>query len=94
MKFYEGAGRTDQLFRGTTGAISIDDGGMEIIQTVHFGEKYQNAFWDGEQMVYGDGDGQIFGSFSSDIDIIAHELTHGVTQHEAGLGSMSSKAAL
>jgi Zn-dependent metalloprotease len=82
---YEGAGHTDGLFRGEYGRNSIDDRGMEIIQTVHFGQKYQNAFWNGEQMVYGDGDGQIFGSFSADIDIIGHELTHGVTQHEAGL---------
>jgi Zn-dependent metalloprotease len=82
---YHGAGHTDALYREEYGRNSIDDRGMEIIQTVHFGDKYQNAFWDGDQMVYGDGDGQIFGSFSADLDIIAHELTHGVTEHEAGL---------
>jgi Zn-dependent metalloprotease len=82
---YDGAGHTDVLFREEYGRNSIDDRGMEVVQTVHFGEKHQNAFWNGGQMVYGDGDGVIFGSFTADLDIIGHELAHGVTQHEAGL---------
>ena len=91
---YDGAGETDMLFREEYGRNSIDDRGMEIIQTVHFGKKYQNAFWNGDQMVYGDGDGQVFGSFSSDLDIIGHELTHGVTQYEAGLAYQFQSGAL
>jgi Zn-dependent metalloprotease len=82
---YDGAGHTDALFREEYSRNSIDDRGMAVVQTVHFGQNYQNAFWNGDQMVYGDGDGQIFGSFTADLDIIGHELTHGVTQHEAGL---------
>lgn len=82
---YDGAGQTDSLFRDEYGRNSIDDHGLPIVQTVHFDRQYQNAFWDGGQMIYGDGDGKIFGSFTSDLDIIAHELTHGVTQHEAAL---------
>ena len=82
---YDGAGSTYELYREEYGRNSIDDRGMEIIQTVHFGQAYQNAFWNGEQMVYGDGDGSVFGNFTSDIDVIGHELSHGVTQHEAGL---------
>jgi Zn-dependent metalloprotease len=82
---YDGAGHTYSLYRDEYGRRSIDDRGMEIIQTVHFGEGYQNAFWNGEQMVYGDGDGTVFGDFTSDIDVIGHELSHGVTQYEAGL---------
>lgn len=91
---YEGAGQTDNLFRNEYGRNSIDDHGMEIVQTVHFGEKYQNAFWNGQQMIYGDGDGAIFGSFTVDLDIIGHELTHGVTQHEAGLAYEFQSGAL
>ena len=82
---YDGAGQTDSLFRNEYGRNSIDDHGMPIVQTVHFDRSYQNAFWDGSQMIYGDGDGSLFGSFTSDLDIIAHELTHGVTQNEAAL---------
>jgi len=82
---YDGAGHTDLLFREEYGRNSIDDRGLEIVQSVHFGKKLQNAFWNGTQMVYGDGDGAIFGSFTTDLDIIGHELTHGVTQNEAGL---------
>jgi Zn-dependent metalloprotease len=61
---------------------------------VHFGRNYQNAFWDGTQMIYGDGDGEVFGSFTADLDIIGHELTHGVTQHEAGLVYQFQSGAL
>lgn len=82
---YDGAGHTDALFREEYGRNSIDDHGLPIVQTVHFDRQYQNAFWDGAQMIYGDGDGGLFGSFTSDLDIIAHELTHGVTQNEAAL---------
>jgi Zn-dependent metalloprotease len=82
---YEGAGHTDRLYREEYGRNSIDDRGLEIIQTVHFGQAYQNAFWNGEQMAYGDGDGKVFGNFASDLDVIGHELSHGVTQYEAGL---------
>lgn len=82
---YEGAGDTWDLYKGVYERCSIDDRGMIIDQTVHYGEEYNNAFWNGEQMVYGDGDGELFTRFTMDIDVIAHELTHGVTQYEAGL---------
>ena len=58
---------------------------MAIKQYIHFDKKFDNAFWDGTRMIFGDGDGTIFGSFTSDIDVIGHELTHGVTQFEANL---------
>ena len=67
------------------GRNSIDNLGMIIQQYIHYDRKYDNAFWDGRRMIYGDGDGEIFGSFTGDIDIIGHELTHGVTQYEANL---------
>lgn len=67
------------------GRNSIDNLGMTIQQYIHYDNKYDNAFWDGRRMIYGDGDGKIFGTFTGDIDIVGHELTHGVTQFEANL---------
>lgn len=57
------------------GRNSIDKLGMVIKQYIHFDKNYDNAFWDGKRMIFGDGNGRIFGSFTSDIDIIGHELT-------------------
>ncbi|HEX3407039.1 MAG TPA: M4 family metallopeptidase [Caulobacteraceae bacterium] len=70
-----------QLF----GRNSVDGAGMALVSSVHYGQKYNNAFWNGSQMTYGDGDGQVFADFSLSQDIIAHELTHGVTQHSLQL---------
>jgi Zn-dependent metalloprotease len=64
---------------------SIDDQGLPLNGSVHFGVNYDNAFWDGQRMVFGDGDKVTFNSFTTSVDIIGHELTHGVTQHEANL---------
>lgn len=88
---YVGAGATYDLFKHTYGRNSIDDRGMPIISTVHYGIGYDNAFWNGRQMVYGDGDEdlppeqRLFNRFTVSIDIMGHELTHGITQYETGL---------
>ena len=82
---YEGAGATWQLYMDQYGRNSINDNGMIIDSTVHHGTNFNNAFWNSEQMVYGDGDEQLFTRFTIDLDVIGHELTHGVTQYEAGL---------
>ncbi|KAG0281898.1 Translation initiation factor 3 subunit b, partial [Linnemannia gamsii] len=58
---------------------SLDDHGLTLKGSIHYGKGYNNAYWDGKQMVFGDGDGEIFTSFTKDLDVIAHELTHGVT---------------
>lgn len=76
---------TWHLYYDLFGRNSIDNLGMTIQQFVHYDKKYDNAFWDGRRMIFGDGDGTIFGSFTTDIDVIGHELTHGVTQYEANL---------
>lgn len=65
---------------------SIDDGGMSLLSSVHYGVAYNNAFWNGTQMTYGDGDGKIFTDFTAADDVICHELTHGVTQFTLALG--------
>jgi Zn-dependent metalloprotease len=64
---------------------SIDDEGMALNGTVHYARNYDNAFWDGQRMVYGDGDGEQFTRFTVALDVIGHEMTHGVIQQEAGL---------
>lgn len=76
------------------GRNSVDNLGMIIQQYIHYDKKYDNAFWDGRRMIYGDGDGKIFGTFTGDIDIVGHELTHGVTQFEANLDYHMQSGAL
>jgi len=75
---------------------SFDDAGASIISTVHYGDHYNNAFWSParQQMVYGDGDGATFGPFSEALDIVAHELTHAVTEKESDLVYQYQSGAL
>lgn len=91
---YDGSGATYDFFNEVFDRNSIDGLGMRLDSTVHFDQKYDNAFWNGSQMVYGDGDGELFNRFTISIDIIGHELTHGVTQHEAGLVYKGQPGAL
>jgi Zn-dependent metalloprotease len=72
---------------------SVDDKGLPLINSVHFGTNFGNAFWEGTQMVYGDGD-QVFKSFTTDIDITGHELTHGVVQYEASFEYVAQSGAI
>ncbi|PJJ72416.1 thermolysin metallopeptidase-like protein [Diaminobutyricimonas aerilata] len=91
---YDGLGATHALFRDAFGRDSIDDAGLPLEATVHFGELYDNAFWDGERMVFGDGDGEVFGRFTASLSVIGHELAHGVTQYAAALEYRGQSGAL
>jgi Zn-dependent metalloprotease len=91
---YDGAGTTYTMFKRIYSRNSIDDRGARIDSTVHYGVTYQNAFWNGRQMVYGDGDELIFRSFTRALDVIAHELTHGIIQSEANLNYRGQPGAL
>ncbi|MBD2388016.1 M4 family metallopeptidase [Cylindrospermum sp. FACHB-282] len=91
---YDATGATYDLFYEVFERNSIDDKGLRLDSTVHFGVNYDNAFWNGDQMVYGDGDGNIFQRFTKCIDIVAHELTHGITQYEAALEYNGESGAL
>ena len=82
---FDGCGATWSFYQSVCGRTSIDGRGMRLDATVHFDHEFNNAFWDGRQMVYGDGDGRIFTRFTAHLDVIAHELTHGVTSCTAGL---------
>jgi Zn-dependent metalloprotease len=76
------------------GRNSVDDAGMTLMSSIHYGVRYDNAFWNGSQMTYGDGDGQVFTDFTKSDDVIGHELTHGVTQFTAGLDYSDEPGAL
>lgn len=97
---YDGAGETYRLFSDLYNRNSIDGNGLRLDSTVHFRTGYDNAFWNGRQMVYGDGDEdlpvaqRIFNRFTIAVDIIGHELTHGVTQHTANLIYQGQSGAL
>ena len=91
---YDFSGETWDFFNKVLERNSIDDAGLRLDSTVHYGVDYPNAFWNGEQMVYGDGDGEIFGRFTKSLDVIGHELTHGVTQYEAALVYQDQAGAL
>ena len=97
---YDGSGVTYDLYYDVYQRNSIDGNGMRLDSTVHYRQGYDNAFWDGEQMVYGDGDEnlpveeRIFNRFTISLDVIAHELTHGVTQFEAKLQYFQQSGAL
>jgi len=91
---YDGAGATYDFWSSLFGRNSIDGNGLRIDSTVHYGVRFANAMWNGKQIIYGDGDGRFFGRFTSALDVIAHELTHGVTQHSAGLVYNGQSGAL
>jgi len=91
---YDGLGATFAFFFKVCGRNSIDGAGMPLDATVHYGVRYDNAFWNGRQMVFGDGDGKLFNRFTLALDVIGHELTHGVTSHEAGLVYRGQPGAL
>lgn len=91
---YDGLGHTWDFYQDLFGRNSIDDEGMALNATVHYGQNYDNAFWNGRQMVFGDGDGQLFNRFTIALDVIGHELAHGVTEDEAALVYMFQPGAL
>jgi Zn-dependent metalloprotease len=91
---YDGLGDTYALYWNEFQRDSIDGKGLPLDATVHYGKLYDNAFWDGSRMVFGDGDGQVFNRFTASITVIGHELTHGVTQHSANLTYQGQSGAL
>ncbi|WP_298887946.1 M4 family metallopeptidase [uncultured Serinicoccus sp.] len=91
---YDGLGSTWELLARAYGRDSLDDRGLLLPATVHYGQSYANAFWDGRQMVFGDGDGLYFTGFTRSLDVIAHELSHGLVQYTAGLTYVGQSGAL
>ncbi len=99
---YDHSGDTFDFFHNLFGRNSLDDSGMSLISSVHVGEsdgrdRFQpmsNAFWDGSQMAYGDGDGVVFQGFTRSLDVVAHELTHGVQAFTSNLVYRGQSGAL
>ena len=95
---YDYSGVVFDFYSKVFGRNSVDDRGMRLDSSVHYREDatepFDNAFWNGSQMIYGDGDGVTFDRFTKCLDIIGHELTHGVTQYEAGLAYHGQSGAL
>ena len=91
---YDGLGDTFDFYLNVLERNSIDDNGLPMKASVHYGKRYDNAYWDGIQMVFGDGDGTLFNRFTISLDVIGHELTHGVTENEAQLAYIGESGAL
>lgn len=82
------------LFSELYGRASYDGAGAPVSLSVHYEHDYANAFWDGTQLVFGDGDGEIFDRFTKAVDVLGHELTHAVTERTAGFAYQGQSGAL
>ena len=91
---YEHTGDVYDFYLGAYKRNSIDNKGMKLFSTVHFGNSFDNAFWNGERMVFGDGDGKIFQRFTKCLEVIGHEMTHGVTNSVVQLDYHGQTGAL
>ena len=91
---YEETKAVAEFYKTVFGRNSIDNAGMTLGSSVHYGVNYNNAFWNGMRMTYGDGDANIFIDFTQSNDVIGHELTHGVTQHTLQLGYSNEAGGL
>jgi len=91
---YDGCGAAFDFYARVFDRNSIDGRGMRLVSTVHYATRFDNAMWNGDQMVFGDGDGRLFKRFTASLDVIGHELTHGLTQHTAALGYTGQNGAL
>ena len=84
----------DDYYQNTHGRHGIDNEYMNYLVVVHFGQNEANAFWNGKFVVLGDGDGQTFSSLAGSLDVMAHEIQHGVTEFSAGLIYENQSGAL
>ncbi|WP_137845209.1 M4 family metallopeptidase [Microbacterium sp. 2FI] len=91
---FDGLGATFDFLWDAFARNSLDGAGGPLLATVHFGRDYDNAFWNGERMVFGDGDGEVFVGFTRSLTVIAHELAHGVIEDEGGLVYRGQSGAL
>ena len=91
---YDYSGVTYDYYKKIHGRDSLDNHGLRLVSSVHVGVKFNNAFWNGAQMAYGDGDGTIFQRFTKSLDVVGHELTHGVVSNSADLIYQGESGAL
>jgi Zn-dependent metalloprotease len=91
---YSHAGTVYDYYAKVHTRNSLDDNGMSLISSVHLLRNHNNAYWTGEQMVYGDGDGQMFVRFTRSLDVVGHEFSHGVVTHTCNLEYRNESGAL
>lgn len=91
---WDGVRASLALFSEVYERDSFDGAGARVSASVHYDQDYNNAFWDGTQLVFGDGDGEVFERFTKPVDVLAHEFTHAVTEHVAGLVYRGQSGAL
>ncbi|QRO01611.1 M4 family metallopeptidase [Archangium violaceum] len=82
---YDKLGGTYNCYKNNFNRDSFNNAGATLTSTVHYSSRYVNAYWDGTQMVYGDGDGVNSGMLGLSADVTTHELTHAVTEYESNL---------
>jgi bacillolysin len=85
---------TDDFYSTVFKRNSLDGKGIQMVSTTHFGKNYNNAFWNGSQITYGDGDGTTFIELSGGFDVTTHEFTHGVTDFTSNLVYQGESGAL
>jgi Zn-dependent metalloprotease len=91
---YDQSGITYDFYKQRFSRDSLDDRGLPLVSSVHVGQNLNNAFWTGDQMAYGDGDGKLFIRFTRSLDVVAHELSHGVITYTADLVYKNESGAL
>jgi Zn-dependent metalloprotease len=91
---YDGAGDVHKLFLDIFQRNSLDGAGLPLVSSVHVRRNFNNAFWNGDQMAYGDGDGEVFKPLTGSLSVIGHELSHGVVQFSGGLAYEDQSGAL
>jgi Thermolysin metallopeptidase, alpha-helical domain/Thermolysin metallopeptidase, catalytic domain len=91
---FDNVGTSWRFYKEIFNRESVDGHGLALVSSVHYDQNYDNALWNGQQMIYGDGDGATFRGFAGALDVIGHELTHGVTQFTAQLPYQGQSGAL
>lgn len=79
-----GAEMTYDYYKNVHSRNSYDGAGAKILSYVHYSTSYNNAYWNGVCMTYGDGDGSTFTPLTA-LDVCGHEITHAVTSNSANL---------
>ena len=91
---YDHSGITYDFYNQVFARNSLDGRGLALVSSVHVGKNLNNAFWTGQQMAYGDGDGKLFTRFTKSLDVVGHELSHGVITYSADLIYQNESGAL
>ncbi len=94
QRAHDGSGDVYDYYQTRFGRDSLNNSGMTLVSSVHVGSNWANAAWYNNQMIYGDGDGSSLDDLTKSFDVIAHELTHGVTDFESDLIYQKESGAL